>query len=71
MAIDRKKIWTELATKEANGKKPLATKTPENIDIKPFYDAKDLPVILLTIFLARLLSHEVLKLLCILGVRGQ
>ena len=44
MAIDRKKIWTELATKEANGKKPLATKTPENIDIKPFYDAKDLPV---------------------------
>jgi len=22
MAINRKKIWTELATKEANGKKP-------------------------------------------------
>ena len=38
MAIDRKKIWTELATKEANGKKPKVSKTPEHIDIKPFYD---------------------------------
>ena len=44
MAIDRKKIWTELATKEANGKKPKASKTPEHIDIKPFYDSDDLPV---------------------------
>ena len=44
MAIDRKKIWTELATKEANGKKPKVSKTPEHIDIKPFYDSDDLPV---------------------------
>ena len=44
MAIDRKKIWTELATKEANGKKPKVSKTPEHIDIKPFYDLDDLPV---------------------------
>jgi len=44
MAIDRKKIWTELATKEANGKKPKISKTPEHIDIKPFYDSDDLPV---------------------------
>ena len=44
MAIDRKKIWTELATKEANGKKPKVSKTPEHIDIKPFYDPDDLPV---------------------------
>ncbi len=43
MAIDRKKIWTELATKEANGKKPKVSKTPEHIDIKPFYDSDDLP----------------------------
>ena len=44
MAIDRKKIWTELATKEANGEKPKVSKTPEHIDIKPFYDSDDLPV---------------------------
>ena len=44
MVIDRKKIWTELATKEANGKKPKVSKTPEHIDIKPFYDSDDLPV---------------------------
>ena len=44
MAIDRKKIWTELATKEANGKKPKVSKTQEHIDIKPFYDSDDLPV---------------------------
>ena len=44
MAIDRKRIWTELATKEANGKKPKVSKTPEHIDIKPFYDSDDLPV---------------------------
>ena len=44
MAIDRKKIWTELATKEANWKKPKVSKTPEHIDIKPFYDSDDLPV---------------------------
>ena len=44
MAIDRKKIWTELATKEANGKRPKVSKTPEHIDIKPFYDSDDLPV---------------------------
>ena len=44
MAIDRKKILTELATKEANGKKPKVSKTPEHIDIKPFYDSDDLPV---------------------------
>ena len=44
MAIDRKKIWTELATKEANGKKPKVSKTPEHIDIKPFYDSDDLPL---------------------------
>ena len=44
MAIDRKKIWTKLATKEANGKKPKVSKTPEHIDIKPFYDSDDLPV---------------------------
>jgi len=43
MAIDRKKIWAELAAIEANGKAPKVSKTPEHIDIKPFYDADDVP----------------------------
>jgi len=43
MAIDRKKIWAELVAIEANGKAPKVSKTPEHIDIKPFYDADDVP----------------------------
>ena len=43
MAINRKKIWAELAAIEANGKAPKVSKTPEHIDIKPFYDADDVP----------------------------
>ncbi|MDB4190952.1 methylmalonyl-CoA mutase [Amylibacter sp.] len=43
MAIDRKKIWAELAAIEANGKAPKVSKTPEHIDIKPFYDSDDVP----------------------------
>ena len=43
MANERKNIWTELATKEAKGKAPSNTKTPEGIDIQPFYDADDAP----------------------------
>ncbi len=43
MATDRKKIWAELAAIEANGKAPKVSKTPEHIDIKPFYDADDVP----------------------------
>ena len=43
------KDWEELATKQMKGKHPneaLTWKTPEGIDIKPFYsaeDVKDLP----------------------------
>ena len=40
---DFKKQWEELATKEAKGKKPLATATPEGIDINPVYINSDLP----------------------------
>ncbi|MEZ8006137.1 MAG: methylmalonyl-CoA mutase [Amylibacter sp.] len=43
MANNRKKIWTELATKEAKGSKPSVTSTPEDIDIKSFYDVDDVP----------------------------
>lgn len=43
MTNTRKDIWTELATKEAKGKAPSVTNTPERIDIKPFYDADDAP----------------------------
>ena len=43
MTQNRKDVWTELATKEAKGKEPTVTETPERIDIQPFYDADDRP----------------------------
>ncbi len=43
MTTDRKKLWAELATHEAKGRAPSVTKTPEGIDIEPFYDADCVP----------------------------